>query len=69
MTHNSCYRKYLVKNKEALQSDVFINKERFADKWHWLYLSANNDMKKLFNNWAKQEISTALGMIRSAKNL
>ena len=68
----------LSENKSLPWSEAFI--ERYADKWSELLIGRNQDDRwiwyhkfiangaviKLFNNWTKQEISTALERIRSA---
>jgi hypothetical protein len=54
------------KNESLPWSETLI--ERYADKWDWQYFKLYKGPINLFNNWTKQEISTALRMIRSAQN-
>jgi hypothetical protein len=56
----------LSSNKSLPWNEAFI--QGFANKWGWTLLASNKGVRKVFNSWTKQEISTALERIRLARN-
>jgi hypothetical protein len=58
--------RYLSRNESLPWSEALI--ECHSNNWNWEKLSDNKSVIKLFRNWTKQEISTALERIRSAQN-